>query len=293
MTCQTLQVFFDRPISLKQEPRDKQAAGPKEQAKVHHLVCDKSARVEDQEYDDKGRLLRYQQLRGPLIAYDNKEEQVRGYGPGELRLMQKGGSGDGAGGVGGPPSRSLKPGPAPATGATPKPPARGKDDDQMKLTYVSFDRQMFGDKQKNLAVFYVNVRVLNYPCDDLGEARGDIDLDEKLKGRLPEGAMYLRSDRLVVRQRPRPGEQGKFFQEMDAQGRVIVQSNEFTGRAESVKYDEEKDQVIFDGGNSGVAELYKAGTQGQEPERIEGRKIIYSRKTGRHWGDGIRSIKAR
>src|SRR5207253_6212333 len=109
------------------------------------------------------------------------------------------------------------------------------------------------------------------------DPRMEIDLAKMLE-KLPEGALYLRCDRMEVLSRPLPS--GKSNQEMEATGRVSVTSNEFHGEAERVTYDEEKDQVIFDG-TGGVATLTKFRT-GQPPQKIEGRKIIYSRRTGEY-----------
>jgi len=107
--------------------------------------------------------------------------------------------------------------------------------------------------------------------------------------KLPEGALYLRCDTLEVRSRPLPS--GKANQEMVATGRVTVTSNEFHGEADRVSYDEEKDQVIFDGGRGGEATLTKF--KANERQTIKGDKIIYSRRTGEHRGEGIHILDQR
>jgi LptA/(LptD N-terminal domain) LPS transport protein len=155
----------------------------------------------------------------------------------------------------------------------------------MKLTYVQFHQRMYGNNHTNTVKFYTNVRVLHMPGDN---PRIEIDLDEIFaKRRLPKGAMYMRCDQLHVYQRPR--EKGRPTQEMEARGRVSVEAEEFSGKADRVIYDEEKDQVIFDGGDS-LATLYKVDRVSKRPEHIQGRKIIYSRRTGEHSGIDIRSI---
>ena len=63
-------------------------------------------------------------------------------------------------------------------------------------------------------------------------------------------------------------------------GHVTVQSDKISGRAAKVTYNEEKDQLIFDSGDDGYATLYKVEVPGQEPKKLEGKKIIYIRKTG-------------
>jgi lipopolysaccharide export system protein LptA len=256
LACQELQVFFDRPISLKEGARDGQ------KARIRNLVCDRSVRVED---SAEGR---YQQVRGTAVTYDNEEGRVWTSGPGEVRILDR----------------------AAAPTATPgKAAGKTKQPEGRKLTHVSFFQRMYANKKTNLAIFYMNVRALHMPCEDEEVARRGIDLDKVLGRGLPQGAMFLRCDRLEVLSRAK--EKGKTYQEMKAEGRVSVQSDDFSGQAERVVYEEEKEQVIFDGGEGGVAVLYKASKiPNGPPQRIEGKKIFYNRRTGEHWGVQIKSI---
>jgi lipopolysaccharide export system protein LptA len=146
---------------------------------------------------------------------------------------------------------------------------------------------MFGDKKTNVAFFYGNVRVLHTPCTDPDE---EVDVDRVYERKLPRGYLLMRCDKLEVRSRPR--EKGKPHQDMKATGRVTVRSDEFSGEAAQVSYDEEKDQVIFDG-LGGLAVLNKVLRKGEPPQKIEGEKIFYRRSTGEHWGKGIRNVEGR
>ncbi len=69
-----------------------------------------------------------------------------------------------------------------------------------------------------------------------------------------------------------------------------MQSNEFWGRAATIHFDEAKDQIIFDGGD-GKATLFKVVGKGKEPQRVEGKKIIYLRSTGQCWIDRASSLE--
>jgi lipopolysaccharide export system protein LptA len=271
MTCKELQVTFDKPISLREPQKEK------DRSKVSHLVCDKTACVEDQTLDPKGLLLKYTFLRAVSIAYDNDYGEVEASGPGETRTLQHG---DEAPGVTSPaPSAQVrKPDP------TKKDQKDSKDPNgDMKLTYVNFCSRMHGFRKENRAIFWTNVRVLNLPSNN---PRMEIDLD-KMLGKLPEGALYLRCDVLEVRSRPLAS--GKANQEMVATGRVTVTSNEFHGEAGRVSYDEEKDLVIFDG-QGGMASLTKFLPDGRQ-QRMIGQKIFYSRRTGEHKGEGIQILQ--
>ena len=273
LACQGLQVFFDKPISLKEGEREGQ------KAKVDHLVCDQSARTEDITYE-KGVPVKLQALKAPAISADNAEGIVQAAGPGAVRIIQKGtdlATDSAAAGKpqGGPPSR----------------PGQGKDEDSMKLTCVEYADRMLANKKTNVAYFYGTVRVFYKPVEDFETARAEeIELGRIFEKKLPEGSMYLRCEKLVVRQRPQP--KGKATQEMMATGRAEVFSQEFNGRAERISFDEKKDQVIFDGGESGTAILHKAPKfPGRPPTRIIAQKIIYERNTGKHEAFGVKSIE--
>src|SRR5207237_4374758 len=86
LTCQTLQVYFDKPISLKEGEKTNE---PKPKAK--ELVCDKSVQVED-ENRVTGKLMRAQHIECPELYMNTEESTARGGGPGMVRLLQRGGS---------------------------------------------------------------------------------------------------------------------------------------------------------------------------------------------------------
>jgi hypothetical protein len=255
MTCQSLQAFFDRPISLKESDKGQPPA------KVQNLVCDKQVRVEDGVIE-QGRYVKYQRIEGPTVAYDNAEGIVQASGPGHVRLLQIGDADD------------QRPGAKPATPARPNSTTKETKNSELKLTYVQFYKRMYGNNKTHTITFYENVRVLHFPCDN---PRLEIDFERFLE-RLPIGAIYLRCDNLKVYSRAEGAERG--VQEMEARGRVTVEAQEFSGRAELVTYNQEKDQIIFDGAGAGTATLYKMEPNGQQ-RTINARKIIYSRKTGK------------
>ncbi len=111
LACQRLQVMFDKPISLKEGMRGDQPA------KVSKLVGDKDVRVEDQTFA-QGQLQKYQLLSGkyimmntvprdeevpspspPVAGKGNKDgsksndaNEVTLYGPGSVRILQRGGA---------------------------------------------------------------------------------------------------------------------------------------------------------------------------------------------------------
>lgn len=271
LACQSLQIFFDRAVSLKGGNGGEKA---EQSARVQNLVCDRSVRVEEILREDE-KIIKYHRIQAVTLSMnklDKDEEdtkpnsegnEVRASGPGEVRILQKSGSE-----------------PMLSQGGPEKPTApevkslQNSQEGEMKLTQVSFLRSMYGNSKSNTATFLENVRVLNFPCEN---PNIEIDL-ESIMDNLPKGGMFLRADRLDVLSKQDP--KGKSQQEMRAKGRVLVHAQEFWGRAEQVSYEEAKDLVIFYGGETGVATLYKRLRQGAPPEEIKGRKITYNRASG-------------
>jgi hypothetical protein len=148
MLCQRLEVHFDRAISLKEG-----AKGDQPPARVQTLVCDHSVDIFE-ETKEGAKLVKYQNLTCPWVtmialepddtpplpaqpqstgAASNNGNKVQASGRGTLRIWQAGG---------------LESAERPA-----KPPAKPTDKpaEQMKLTYVSFDKSMYANSKKNIS----------------------------------------------------------------------------------------------------------------------------------------------
>ncbi|MCS6850945.1 MAG: hypothetical protein NZ700_07215 [Gemmataceae bacterium] len=242
LACQTLQVFLDRRVSLKEGEKGQPPA------KVEKVVCDKSVRIEDVAYQN-GRLARYQRIESRELSMDNQEGVVIAPGPGVVRLLAPGNG----------------PGPRPGTVAKPSSPSQ----EQLRLTRVTYLGRMFANNQTRTAIFYDNVEVVQVPADN-----PDVSIDVD---RLPPGALYLRCDQLKVYSRK--DADGRTTQEMEAHRKAVVQAAEFWGRADLIKFDEAKDQVVFEGVGGNLAALYRVQAPGAPPEEIKGRKITYWRRT--------------
>jgi hypothetical protein len=271
-----LQVMFDRPISLKEGMRGDQPA------KVDKLVADKcdtdqNVRVEEQSFEHgSGKLEKYQLLIGREMHMDTEPgddppqpggkkkdaNKVFLYGPGSVRILQRGDA-----------DLTVSPGPSTANRSTAAKPAG--QEQQMKLTYITFWKQMQANSRTNVASFWESVRVLSLPCDD---PHYEPDLDTILATELPVRAIYLRcSQVLKVGTIER---NGRTYQWMDALGQVYVQGREFTAQCDHMTFNEEKDQVIFLGENDNLAVLSKSIIKGQRPQTFRAKKIIYYRSTG-------------
>jgi hypothetical protein len=261
LACQDLQVFFDQAISLRGgEKRDKQA-------RVKDLVCDQKVRIEDSTREGP-RLVRYQRLLSQELTLNNEDGIVNATGPGVVYLLQPGTKGDilPAGPTG------EKPGTGQPNGtATAARPSSGPAEEEIQLTRVKFQGKLWANNPKRVAVFYDNVEVIHLPADN-----PDVPINPD---RLPVGGLSINCEQLKVFTSRAPD--GTTSQEMEAVGKVFVQAQEeFSGRANVVKYDERKEQIIFEGDDTNPATLYRVKSRGGDQEKIQGEKITYWRRTG-------------
>jgi hypothetical protein len=184
--------------------------------------------------------------------------QVTTQGPGTFRIVEVGGS------------AAIDPlGTAPKAG--PKPPP-AKKDDGLKMTYVAFQARMDANSNTGVASFWTNVRVLHLPVKSPDT---EVNLNAILATELPEGGLYMRSGRLRVMDKASDGKPNK---RMVAEDAVRVQGRDFDASADVVRYDESKDQIVFES-KDGTATLRKFDALGGPPQVVSAKSIMYNRKT--------------
>jgi hypothetical protein len=273
LACKAMQVTLDRVISLREREKGKQPAN------VQKVVCDQKVWVEDTKREGS-RIVDYQRLDCPLLSVDNGEDKddsvVDAGGPGTVRIFQLGTKGDL---LAPPAAASAPPGKSPKTkgtsaGSSAKapPPPSSKDEGEFKLTVITYESRMHVNKKTGIAKFYDKVVVIHVPTDD-----PSLQPDEN---HLPPGYLYLSCEVLEVHKSKLPD--GKSYQEMRAHKNVAIETQEFSGNAETVKYDESKEQVILEGSDGNLAVLTRQKGRGADLDRVTGRKIIYHRSTGEY-----------
>ncbi|MFO0965663.1 MAG: LptA/OstA family protein [Gemmataceae bacterium] len=260
LKCDTLQVTLDRTVSLKEGQKSGQ------QATVEKLVCHRKVWAQDETRDPAGKLGQYNRLIAAELAVDNIGGPSIAHGPGG-RVIHLG-------------LGTLDDQAAPAKkGAAP--PAKAKDL-VMKRTIVDFEGRMFSNHKAEArnAKFYDNVEVHHDVTDNP---------DAKVNPARPgPGGFHMRADTLSVYTRT---EGGKSSQEMEAKGKVDFNTDEFYGRATTVKYNQAEEVIIFEGAPGLPAALYKQRGPGIEPQEIKGNKIRYNRKTGEFQLEGGKILR--
>ncbi len=231
----------------------------------------------------------------------NLERTMSAEGPGLLRIVQPGGGGPGAA-LGGPAPTKPQPKPAPK----PAPKSDAKQEEEWALTLVTYGRfgdtagksgqsagRMDADNNTHTATFYEDVQVLHIPwTPDPTKLREPINVAATVE-KLPHGGLYMECRKKLKVYSPEedgpgaaPGRDGSGKHIMTGEGQVYLKATDdknqiFWGTAEKVHYDEQKDQVIFEGGNGSLAEVYQVERRGAEPKKTVAEKIIYSRKDGK------------
>jgi lipopolysaccharide export system protein LptA len=262
LLAENMQVDFDRPISLKEGNK----GGPP--AKVDKLVCDKDVLVEEEVREGK-KLQSYKRLKGPELNIDNTEKIVVTPGPGEVRIFQLGGDDPFLA----PPAQPNKQ-PAGPPGKQQQAPKNAKED--YKITHVRFRDRMWAntrDPDKRIAIFYGDVEAVNVPSNNV-----NLQIDPS---KLPPDGLFIQCEKLTVLTSRLPN--GHLNQEMMAEGEkrsVQVKAREYYAIANIVKFDEASDRVIFEAVPGSSATIYRTLSQGGPQDRLTGKKIIYSRKTG-------------
>src|SRR5262249_42314877 len=134
----------------------------------------------------------------------------------------------------------------PATGPgvpAPKQPARPKTEG-MKLTHIYYDGRGFNKNKEKKSPVYDNLRGPHFPADNPNATMNP--------DRPPKDGFYLKCEELTTYTRELGP--GRLSRILNARKRVEFNTDTFYGRADSVTWDENSDQVIFEGA---PATLYK------------------------------------
>jgi hypothetical protein len=264
--CPSMDVTLDRPVAFKrlqQAPTPGKPANADDQPKIKRVQCHRGEEgrgmvtVASNTWR-RDRLVRHHEIIAPEVAYENDSAEMSSTGPGEMRLFQLGDAIDTT--TGAPPTN------APAQ----KSPS--SNEQTFKLTQVRFADLMRASDRTQWANFKGQVRVYHGPTDDQNLV---INPDKLLPG-----FFTLTCQDLDVSTHT----QGtRRWATMDAKGKADVYAPDFSGRADVIKYDEQKDQlVVFESNErSSPAMLYYKKVIGQSPDELLAREIFYWRANNR------------
>jgi lipopolysaccharide export system protein LptA len=277
--CESMQVMLDRVVWINHLKRPKQANPNDNKPKVDRVICDQQPKQVEpggvlklnpvlliEEVRENGKLLKYNYIEAREFDLDNLTRKTVVPGPGVVKLMQLG------------PKDGLN---------DPAIPKKDKGEQEMKLTLVEFSRQMQARSNTNpqWARFFGPVEVIHLPAND-----PNIEFN---RNKLPDRAVRLKcKEELIVSTQKEKDANNKdvVFQSLEAKGSVEVWADNFMAEASVVKYDQRRDTITFEGDQSLPAVIKKEVQRGKAPQKFEGRKIIYNRKTKEFIGEDGRSF---
>ncbi|MCS7044747.1 MAG: hypothetical protein NZO58_00170 [Gemmataceae bacterium] len=259
LKCAAMQVTFDKYISFREGQKQHQ------DAKLEKLVCEKEVFAEEKVLSPQNKLISWKRLMGTLLDMDNPDHRHVMYGPGRVDYLAWGN-----------PELTASPSANQAsTGAA-------KHEPVLKLTRIDYKGRLFGSNKPGgprMAIFYDDVEVYHQPGDD-----PDIKVNPNQP---PKGGFYMRCGNLNVALAERDG---KSTQYMVAKNNAFFRTPEFYGSADTIKYDESQEMVIFEGN---PAQLFRLNPMpGGPPQRITGQKILYNRRNGNFTLDGGQVISS-
>lgn len=252
--CPRMDVYLNQRVNFRQDRRYTKPSDPKPE--ITRVICHCGDSNSPQHVTvretkkEKGEIVQFQQIEAPTVVYSNENSQVEVEGPGEVRLFQSGTK------VALENNSALQPRAEP-------------DEQERKLTRVRFSGRMQGHTKDRWAKFFDDIRVTHCPTDD--------PLASVNEDRLPKQGFAMRCRQLTARTRM---EGGKSIATISAIGKAEIFSEEFSGQADQIDYDDGKDQqVIFKSTGATLAALNHKPAKGQPAQEWHGRTIFYWRKT--------------
>ena len=302
MLCHTMHVVFDRPVYFNQAqkraaPPPKGAAPADDKPKIDTVSCYPAAAdsadnkqeltvtYNQVELDKTGKMIKSQRLTAQEIKMEAQARDtaggepfqcVKAFGPGELRIWQAGDKDPS-----GPAPNANKPGqpapvpkapaapPVPAAQPGAKPAPAPAEDQEMKLTVVTFAGRMTAiDKAKvfQKATFEDNVTAINVPADS-----PNLEVE---RYRLPPRALLLTCNKELVVWSHKKGTAPP-VQRMDAFGNAYLRSDEYDGWGETISHDGKL--VTLTGSEAIPARIMNRFNTGNDQS---GKKIKYNRADG-------------
>ena len=275
LLTETLEVQFERPVRFSRQ----QEGGPEPRAE--QIVCRGGVRMQN------------------VVGRDGQPESRERFEVGDMRVNLFSGklSATGPGWL-----SSVRP-------AEQQPDARGGrlpfgggsavDPDTpaapFQQLHVRFDDRISGNVHDRKLTFHGNVRTVYTPADRL-----DPPVPESDPAALPPRSLVMTCDRLTVAQSPSiptaaphaaVAAEPPIAIELEATGNTLVESRQYTARANRLTYTEAKDLLVLEGDGRTDAQLYRQQQIGGPTSQATAGRIFFWPGTNRLKVDGARSLE--
>ncbi|MBL8821511.1 MAG: hypothetical protein JNJ77_02910 [Planctomycetia bacterium] len=282
LSCYSMTIMLDKVISLsgKEEKGDGPMPGlesvvciakPSDTpGRLHSVLIEQ--RINPSPENPHRHIIR---IEGVQVVFDNSRkdhEIIKVYGPGEVNLVRAGKNQ--LAGLGNPVANL-------STGQANKP-----DDDalHMKLTRVTFQKEMEYRKNEGKLRFWENVKAFHVPGDDVG-----MPLDEK---RLPKEGVYIASDKLEISAVQSQFNKNTTLHEMNAKGNTEMRPNQTSYvKADELTFSEEKGMVVMQGLAGNDALFYNQARPGASFQVQRARAFSYNMRTKELRGEDTKSFQ--
>ncbi len=187
-------------------------------------ATDAPAVITNQNIGTDGQITGRFTVRTPQAEVDNRANAIVAYGPGSVQIYRRGG------GLAVPVSR---------LGSVADQNAR-KNPNGLTYIHTNFDRQLVANTLNNQVVVTGNLRTVYTPVQNF-----DQEHDPDGAGRLPTDAIRLNCERIVLSQSLNRFT-GQTFNQFTASENAHIRSDTFDSTADSIKYDEQTDQLTVE-----------------------------------------------
>jgi lipopolysaccharide export system protein LptA len=199
------------------------------------------------------------------LRINQQTNQMFGDGPGWVTSVHRGGDVLNSSGAPNSPIR-----PASTSGFA------ENNDDQLNYLRVDFEDGLRGNMSDNTIEFFNRIRAIYGPVDSWN----DVFVADR-REQLGKDGFVLTSQKLNVALLGPPVD-GEPAIEMKAIGAAIVESSDFTARADRISYERTKDLLVIEGGNRSPAQIWQGDSASPQ---VTSQRIVYSRKHNRIQGD--------
>lgn len=247
-TDRLLEVQMDQRFNFAHPPRDGERRPGAE-----HVRCYGSFVLHGQTAE-QGTLLSLERMEARDLRLHYPTGQIQAAGPGWLEQVRRGS---------GPQMAAAAP--------MPRRPAK----DGLNFIRVKFHRDLEGNFRQQRMLFTGNVETVYGPVENW---------DQRLAAdRLGPSGIWMKCNEMEVR---RMGTAPSEWLELEAQGNIDIDGQQFTARGSKLTYTQQKDLLVLQGDGHSDARISKQGGTGLTGNFVA-RKILFWRSTGRvKWEDG-------
>lgn len=260
MQCQEMHVLLTRKLSFSEGDafRNRQADATQQRpaADLHSIVCNDRVEFRGYEYEDR-KLVAIRHARCAHVSLNQVTGIAQASGPGTITVWQR--------------RKARRGSLSPSATARANQPLESRDS-EWEYTKVEFVGKADGNLKQRFTTFHDQVRIVYGPVD---RPDGVIDPENLPGGEFPENSGLMRCDELQVTQHTRDPQHPAHV-ELLATGNAILEGQTFHAQADTISYDESKEQYVLRSIEPRKATIWVQETPASKPSSAQGQSIKFS-----------------